>query len=490
MFYAATPTFDLSPIRLNYVAALRGVVPINPDASFLYAQTGAFDLDAFLCLAASNPQGHFYGVSGDEAEGAQTLAASKKVTNATFVATEEQLPTGLTYLCCDQTKTVATAQEREALFALAQSHLAASGLLAYRYRAYNNADETLSFLISEYAPEMTASQAQEFLTEIKTLGASYFAEHPIAGAALEKAIVAQTPLTFFDLCGSAGESQSGTLETMAGLLPRDFSFVGDADYGANYLELAAPPSSHEALGLCRDHLLYESIKDFALQRLFRNDIWVKRPAQQSADPATLFEHFTFGITTPKDRVPTTHTTQGGTISFATPLFMRLIDLMCTLPVGIGDFLNHPAGHGMDQNEVVAAIHVLVACGIAQPMRAHYEGTIDNSHRAPTWATPFNSYLTETTIASPSVRLASAIVGESVTLSAREALVLQAIHRVGLSLSAGALLPELQRLAKKNPALAAKIMDTTTPTDEMVHNIITDVAARGLVGWYAYGLLAA
>ncbi len=490
MFYATAPAFDLSPVRLNYVAALRGVLPINPESSFLYAQTGGFDLDAFLCLAASNPQGLFYGVKGDEVDAAQAMALAKKVTNVTFVAKNEQLPTSLTYLCCDQTETVATAQEREALFALAQNHLAASGLLAYRYRAYNNADESLSFLIKEYAPEMTAVQAQEFLTEIKTLGVSYFTDHPIAQAALEKAIVAQTPDSFFDLCGSVGESPSGTLETMAGLLPRDFSFVGDADYGANYLELAAPTSSHETLSQCREHLLYEPIKDFALQRLFRNDIWVKRPAEQTADPAALFGRFTFGITTPKDRVPTTHTTQGGTISFATPLFMRLIDLMCTLPVGIGDFLNHPAGHGMDQDEVVAAIHVLVACGIAQPMRTHYEGKIDNSHRAPAWATAFNSYLTDTTIASPSVRLASSIVGESLTLSARDALVLQAIHRVGLSLSAGALLPELQRLVQKNPALAAKIMDTTTPTDEMVHNIITDVAARGLVGWYAYGLLAA
>ncbi|MFA6279444.1 MAG: methyltransferase regulatory domain-containing protein [Bdellovibrionales bacterium] len=490
MFYATTPTFDLSPVRLNYVAALRGVVPMGPEISFLYAQTGGFDLDSFLCLAASNPQGHFYGMRAEGVETAQATALTRKVTNATFVATNDQLPTGLNYLCYDQTESVASPQERETFFALAQSHLAASGLLAYRYRAYDNADESLSFLISEYAPEMSAAQAQEFLAEIKTLGVSYFAEHPIAQAALEKAITTQMSDAFFDLCGSTKPHVSGTLETMAGLLPREFSFVGDADFGANYLELAAPAASHEALGKCRDHLLYEPIKDFTLERLVRNDIWVKRPAEQTADPVALFEHFTFGITTPKERVPTRHTTQGGTISFATPLFMRLIDLMCTLPVGIGDFLSHPAGHGMDQDEVVAAIHVLVACGIAQPMRAHYEGKINADHRAPTWATAFNDYLSDTTITESSVRLASSIIGESFTLTAREALVLQAVHRVGLSLSAGALLPELQKLIQKNPALAAKIMDAAEPTDEVVHNIITDVVSKELIGWYAYGLLAA
>ncbi|HAX91252.1 MAG TPA: hypothetical protein DCY07_03465, partial [Rhodospirillaceae bacterium] len=461
MSYTTALSFDLSPVRLSYVAALRSVLPKKPSDDFCYAQTGAFDLDALLCLAASNPQGTFFAVAKDADK---TAAQTRGVSNITFVSSPDLLPTNLDYLVCEQTDALPSPTEREALFSLAKKHLSAGGLLAYRYRAYQSADDALRFLVAEFAPEMSAPQALDFLTEIKALGALYFADHPIARDALDKAIAEKNPTLFFDSCGNYKDSASGAFAAMEGLLPRDFSFAGDADIGTNYLELSAPNAAHETLGKCREHLLYEPIKDFALQRLIRNDIWVKRPAEQTVDPAELFGHFTFGITTAKDRVPSTLATKGGSISFQTPLFTRLIEIMTTLPMGIGDFLAHPAGYGMDPAEVVAAIHVLVACGIASPMRARYEGKVSANTARPTWATSFNEYLSAATIAEPTVRLASSIVGGAVTLCVRDALVLQAIRRVGLSNSAGALLPELEQLVQKNPALAAQIMDTTEPTD--------------------------
>jgi hypothetical protein len=493
MSYATALSFDMSPVRLSYVAALRGVSGMHPDAAFRYAQTGSFEVKDLLCLAASNPQGQFYGLLENDTQAAEAAAAatSRKVPNIGFVTSAKELPHDLNYLFHDATKKMPPPQERETLFAMAQEHLAAGGLLATSYRAVKNADETLRFLIAEYAPELSESQAIEFLDELKTLGSLYFADHPIARDALEKAITTQDPTSFFKTCGDTANARSAAFETMSGLLPRGFSFIGDADFSANYLEMAAPTSSHETLSKCREHLLYEPIKDFVLQRLIRHDVWVKRPVQQTADLADLFGHFTFGITTPRERVPTSMTAPSGcVISFASPLFVRLIDLMATLPLSIGDFLGHPAGHGMDPDEVVAAIHVLIACGIAQPMRGRYEGKSSAEMRRPAWATAFNNYLTETTISESNVRLASPIVGGAITLTARDALVLQAINRVGLSDSAGALQPELKKLIAKNPALAAQVMEAVDPTDEIVNNIISSVVTNGLVRWYAYGLLAA
>ncbi len=493
--YASPLSLDLSPIRLAYVAALRGVVPRKPGIAFSYAQTGTFDPEALLCLAASNPEGRFYGLleTKQEAEAAASLAQARHVSNVLFGAEESFLPTTLDYLACDFAGAASTESRRQALFSLAERRLKPGGLLAYRYRAYANPDESLRFLIGEYAPELSPSQALEFLDELKVLGSFYFDRHPIARAALDKAIADKAPDAFFESClGKEPQAKSGAFETMEGLLPRGFTLAGDADIGANYLELSVPPRAQEPLLKCKDHLLYEPIKDFAAQRECRNDIWVKLPVQQTEEKPALFGFFTFGITARREKIPSQVSMGGKEIPLTTPLFSGLIDLMCLLPLGVGDFLQHPLGKTFGADEVLSAIQILVACGVAQPMRGRYEGYASALTSHPAWANGFNAHLKneETEILEPVVYLASPIVGGPLSLSAKEALVLQALCRVGLANISGSLKPTLEKLAVRNPSLAAQIMDAAEPTDEVVHTLVTTTLEKGMVRWYAYGLLAA
>lgn len=483
---------SFSPVNLSYVAALRGVRPRKTTEPFVYAQIGSFSPDSLLCLAASNPEGRFFGIlpTAQAAQEAGMQAGLRQVWNVSFGAQTSLLPAQLHYLFCDAGDAVPSQAERESLFNLAQEKLGPCGIFAYRYRAYANSDEPLLFLISEYAPELSAAQAEEFLSELKGLGLLYFKDHPISLAALDKAIADKAPNGFFETCLKGASVSSGAFETMAGLLPRGFAAAGDADIGANYMELSAPAAAHATLEKCRTHLLYEPIKDFALSRAFRNDVWVKLPVDQTARKPDLFGSFTFGITMPKDRVPTKISGAGCEIDLSTPLFQNLIQLMCLLPTGIGDFLLHPLGRDFEPDDVLSAIQILVAAKIAQPMRGRYEGQTLGKTESPKWTTPFNAYLNEAEIAEDPVSFASPIVGGVVYLSAREALVIQALGRVGLSNLSGSLQPTLKALAAKNPALASLITEAATPTDEVVHNLVTDVLNRDMVRWYAYGLLAA
>ncbi|MDD2325266.1 MAG: methyltransferase regulatory domain-containing protein [Alphaproteobacteria bacterium] len=485
-------TVDTSPVRLSYVAALRRVVPLSLVQPFTYAQTGTFDPDMLICLAASNPDGTFYGVLPDEAAcgKAEAQVQGYRVSNISFVSSTKELPTNLTYLCTTHTDSQLTAPQRDELFTLAQTHLADGGMLCTSYKAYGNPDDTLRFLISEFAPEMNETQAKEFLTEIRDLGSLYFADHSIAREALETAIKQGTPATFFSACGQGTPSPSDTFETMSNLLPRGFAFVGDADVACNYLEMVAPPSSHAHLQQCSDHLLYEPIKDFALQRLVRHDLWIKLPVYQSMQAPDLFNAFTFGITIPQDQVPSSVKTKTGEISLTSPLYTRLIDVMTTLPMGIGDFLTHPAGAGFDPEEVLTALNILVATGIARPMRGRYCPTGQMDTSKPKWANSFNTYLDSTTIDTDHVAVASTIIGGPLMLSAKDALVLQAVNKVGISSSAIELTPTLITLGTKNPTLAIKIMGTAQPTHDLVKTVISQTLANNVTLWYAYGLLAA
>jgi len=492
MSYASELSFDLSPVRLSYAASLRGVKPLNPQDKFTYAQVGAFTPLNFLALAASNPQGTFYALISDDEllKKATEVASQRQADNVFFISKEKELPKNIKYICYENITTAPS--ENDIIFKLIKDHLAENGVLCYRYNAYDNQDNCLRFLIEEYTSELPDDKALDFLNGLKDLGTSYFKTNLIAQNALHNAIENKDPSSFFTTCIPDDNSTitSGTFEVMKELLQQHFSFAGSADITANYLQLSAPKEAHEELEKCKDHLFYEVIKDFATGQKVRTDIWVKQPVEQSESLSELFGFFTYGITMDREKVPSEIETKGANISFTSPLFTRLIDLMCTLPMTIGDFLKHPSGQGMEPDEVVAAIQVLVACKIAQPMRTHYESNSETNVQETKWAANYNEHITHLNMTEPTVQMASHIVGSPLTVPVRDALILQALNHVGMENCAGIVQPALEKIVKENPALAAKILDSADPTDEVVHNIITSTITKKMTSWYAYGLLAA
>jgi hypothetical protein len=492
---------DFSPVVLSYVGALRGLRPRPGNSTFTYAAVLGDDIDAFLCLCASNPEGRFFGLVGNEATAsrAQNIADARNLTNVGFSSSSlsrlvdqadnvaSTLPR-LDFLVADATTTAFNHETRQTLFTLAEKKLNPNGLFAFRYSSANDAKDNLRFLIAECTPEMTPDQAVEFLTEIKALGALWLTSQPSLAATLNDAIAKATPDLFFQALGSDKPTEPFAFQTMANLLPRGFAFAGDAQIAHNYLELSTPVSAHALLTSCRGSLYYETLKDFAMNRSIRNDLWVRLPADQTTEAGALFGGMTFGITLPREQVPGAATVFGKYIDLTTPLFASMIDLMTTLPMTIGDFLSHPSGQGHTPAEVVEAMHVLVALDVARPLRTGYQGN-GAGIGTPQWAIDYNSFHNITPIETPAVRFASRIVGGGVVLPAMDAIVLQAIGRVGLEKSAGAVFLEMQRIAQ-DPVLASTILKTSSPTPDMADNVTRSIVETSLPRWYAYGLLAA
>jgi len=495
------PDLAFSPAPLSYVAALRGIKSRQPGERFTYGEVMFSNPDRIVCLAASNPEGNFYGLAlreEDKMEG-EAEAKARQVGNVTFLTgklseflAKTENKTGaippLNYFCCDERQANLMAPEHTALFSLAEKLLLPGGLFGYRYRAYEKEDGALCFLVRELAPEMNAEQAMGFLQELKNLGVFYFRNHLEASEKLDQAITSGVPDKFFaDYEGTY--ARSGSFDTIVALRPRGFVYAGDADIRLNYIDLAAPANAHQIVVDCRNNHLYESVKDFTLNRQERCDIWVHCPVTQTANLPELFGNFVYGITIPKEDVPKQVKTEGKQIDLSAPLFIKLIDLMTLMPVGIGDFLAHPNGKNFSAADVVNAIQTLVACGIARPMRGHYKSTTRADIAQPRLVGSFNRYLDKTAIDGNKIWLASPVAGSAMEVSARDALVMQALNRAGLANAASVLLPELQRLAK-DPVSAASILHAVAPTSETATQMIKDSVMESAVQWYAYGLLAA
>ena len=106
---------EFAPVALSYIGALRGIAPRAIGEPFAYAVLNCVSPELLVCLAASNPDGRFYGLVTrmvDQALGEQ-LAKTRMVDNVTFLratasdllaATEKGAPLlpPLHYLCCDE----------------------------------------------------------------------------------------------------------------------------------------------------------------------------------------------------------------------------------------------------------------------------------------------------------------------------------------------------------------------------------------------------
>lgn len=489
------PTISLAPVSLSYMAALRGYKPRLPGEAFTYALANCASPDLLIAMAASNPEGKFYGFIGDTDACAKATkcALDRQVGNVWFLSLriadlvkgDAALP-AFDYLVCDETQKALTNAERAAVFDCAGQHMKDGGLFSYTYRAYKDAGDALQFLVREFAPEMNAEQASDFLLEIKKLGHFYLKTQPALAAKLDQAIARNMPDEFFALFDT-GEARSATFDTVVAMRSRGLTYAGAAQAANNYVELSIPAEAQPIIIECRNNPLLESIKDFAALSQVRSDIWCKQPATMSSSPAELFGGFSYGITLPEDKVPESIEVFGKSVDVSTPVFKKLIGLLTLQPAGIGDFLQHEDGQGFTPAETVEAMQVLVALGIARPMRGAREASNVSSVAQPRFAGSFNRFIDKVEVTEEALAMASPVMGDVMNVSRRDALVMQALNRAGLVNSVSALLPELERLAKSPMARVAGLQE---PTAETAYQMINDAVSESIVQWYAYGLLEA
>ncbi len=497
--HAMKPHATFSPISLRYIAALRGHRPKETGVDFTYAEAFCAEPEKLICLAASNPEGRFYGLVGDDAtrRAAEDMAAQRGTFNIIFLTGSpaeilakidngSSLPPMLDYLCCNEQNLALSDADRVALFDLAQKRMNPNGLLVRAYRAYNYNDGALRFLVQELAPEMNGAQKLEFLSEIKILGGRFLAKNPSLAAKLDDAIAKKAPKDFFAAFEGAVAS-SGTFDMLAAMGARGFAYAGDAALASNYVELSIPANAQDLIVSCRTNPLYEPIKDLALDRTLRTDIWIK-PQDGSANPAELFGGFAYGIVLPPEAIPASFAAQGKAIDLSSTLYRNLIELMAIMPVGVGDVLQHALGKGEQPEKILEALQIMVACGFASPMRGTLKGTNSSSVMQPRLVGSFNRYLDKTPLSDKDVWFASQVMGCGVTVPAGDAFVMQAVNRAGLNNSVSALMPELQRIAKTPASLA--VISAEEPTPEIAHRMITSIVSKSLPQWYAYALLEA
>ncbi len=488
------------PITVSYVMALRGIRGRLPNEPFTYAELGCGAGDRLILLAASNPEGTFFGFDPDLAK--LNIAAERAenygVKNLTFAQASASMlkqavedgviaAKSFDYLAYDEIDNPAK-ESLTSLQACVRALLRDGGAFAYHYRTYDdeNGHELLFQSLARHLLAESPDKADQLAADIRAMGQLYFATQPLQADAFDQAIKAGKGGEWLKGKIPADTRSSKTVQVSQAFTGNGLSFVGSGLIGNNYMELSVPGGAHAGLVARRSHPLYEALKDFAMHAGERLDIWGAEPLARTENLVTLFGAFTFGTTEVPERVARTVTFQGKSFSFVSPLYSGILSLATVMPVTMGDLVNHETLAGVDALTVLNAVQMMVACGVLQPMRASYVGGVEMNH--PRLSGSYNAALRDTAVDFQDYLFASSVVGRPVQFSGMNAMILKALDKGGLNDVGNLLAQDLMRMADHPYLRPLGLEDPQRAVDEAVRQIDT-VFNQSMVRWFALGIVA-
>jgi ubiquinone/menaquinone biosynthesis C-methylase UbiE len=428
---------QLAPSTLRLVAALGGR-GAPPGDDFDYCELGAGRGDTLVTLAAANPEARFVGVDlgTDHVAFARGLAERGEVGNVRLYQRDFEdpaLPAELPdfdYVVAHGVLSWVSPQKRAAVFRFAQAKLKPGGLLFASYNALPGwaAVAPLRRILLDHAATATGSTLDRarasyaFACRLAAAKAGYFASHPTAQRMLDVmkesglAYVVHEyfhahwhPLYFADAAREAGE--------------HDLSFVGQTPLYLNVPELALPPAIKDLAAALPDPLARESLKDVAMNELFRSDVYARGP--RHTDPGEtrrFFEGTRFGALTVASQLRREVRLPVYTLDFKGRVYDAILPPLCEAPATAAELARRPELAGLGADRIAQCLQNLCLGGQIVPMRPAVPSARAAGYRMPS---AFNRGALDQGIAGEGpLALASPAIGTGLQISLVEAVFLR------------------------------------------------------------------
>lgn len=376
-----------SPANLRLVAAVRGYeIEVN-EAGYAYAMLNCGDGESLIALAASNPEGVFFGFDGDAAklEEAAAASAASGVDNVKFVQAD--------------TATLAEAVQNGALQP------------AFNYIVAN--------LVESDGAAISA--AVTLASNLAAPGALCYACYPVTPVKADSQ-------TAYIMSYQAGTTNTDKAQTAGST--SELTYLGSAKIRNNYLEFSVHPDHQPALMEQHGKPVYENLKDMALGARLRHDVWIKPGARQNANAGALLAEFNFGIAAPSSYLNPQFRYFGKKLDLTTPLFARLLATLSETTHTIGDLLSLSDFQSATPEDVLSGLQVLIATGIVEATRGGYNPTGANFDH-PQFAGSYNQRLRDKDIGDNGELLAAPMLGRPVLGTAPMLKTMQSMDQSGL-----------------------------------------------------------
>lgn len=493
---------ELAPTFLNYACLLIGVDGLPLDRPLRYCELGCGRGFGTTLLAAANPGMQFVGIDFNPSHIAEArqLASAAGLTNITFhelsfaEAAESRLGdlADLDVIVAHGVYTWVESKVRRDIVEFVRTKLRAGGLLFASYNCMPGwaSVAPLQQLLMQTAKRSTRHSAEsinEGLALLKVLTEqpnAFIAQNPGLKARIERMGNQDRRYLAHEYLNSGWQPQyiNDTIDDFA---VAKMVYVGSASLAENQIELCVPKPLHALVRGAPDASMREMLKDYAVNKQFRRDIFVKGPQLLTPhEQRQRLDALTFCRTRLDNASEIKLTSPVGELKLDTAIIASLVGMISTIPIAGSTFLANALKAGLLEQDSRTLLMLLVNSNVVTPARSDH-ATVD---RAP--SERLNAAIMEMSIrADTHGFLASPILGSAVSATFAD--------RIAAGLSAQLATTDTQTLA--NAAfrkLAAhgqhflrdgKVIEPTPENVSFIADIFGDFIKQRRSVWKDWGL---
>ena len=364
---------ELSPDQMAMATLLRSSRPPSLDEGFTYFELGCGQGDSLNLLAACNPQGRFYGndFNPTHVAGAQALAKAAGLDNVTILEKSfQELATAdlpqFDFICLHGIYTWVSEENRKAIADFIRTRLKSGGLVYISYNCLPGwaATAPLRRLMTEYAHSgggtvlQQVDRALSFTNRLRDLKMGYFAANPAVDGRLAQIQSASrsylaheyfhkdwTPFYHADVARDLAEAK--------------LSYVCPAGYVEHIEFLWLSEPARVLLGEIQEPVLWETVKDFLTNTVFRRDIFTRgRMTLPPAELRTILAAKRFVLATPRAEVTLKLRFPIGEINLVPEIYNPVLDALAKGPISLAELFT--AIPSLTPDKIQQAVLVLLA----------------------------------------------------------------------------------------------------------------------------------
>lgn len=384
---------ELSPGYLAYVCLLNGVRPPRTDRPFRYCELGCGQGMTLNILAATHPHGRFVGIDFNPLHiaGARRMAEEAGLANVAFHERSFQdvaagngaagaLPAtetgdGFDFIVLHGVYSWISPENRKAVVDILDRMLKPGGLVYVSYNcmpgwAPMQPLQTLMLAHAAANPARSDRQfdaALGFLNRLNEARAGYFAANPAAGQHLG-AIAGQDRRYLTHEYLNVHWEPLGHAQVARELARAKLGYAGSANIPHNIDELSVRPELRAILAEIADPTLLETARDFAVNQVFRRDIFIRGLERMPArEAAAELRQRRFTLTVPRAKAGLAIPVPLGELRHDPALGLPILDALAAGTPSLGEIAALPEMDRHDVGTISRFVALLVSVNHAHPL---------------------------------------------------------------------------------------------------------------------------
>lgn len=432
--YPTTFFRELSPVWLNYVAALNGAAPRELGQTFTYLELGCGTGFSSLVHAAAFPSAEFHACDFNPIciAACEQRAGALAIRNVRFheASFDELLTRNLPefdFIVLHGVYSWVDNPVQQSIRQLIRENLKPGGLV---YLSYNclpgwTCEVPLRKLLLEFAAASKGDSSQRTehavhtLKRLRSSGLEFFRANPSAITAVDAYARSDSSYMAHEFLDEAWEPRY-SVDVADEMMEAEVSYLGSATLVDNHEPLIIDSSTAEAISGLETARQRQLATDFAVNRQFRRDVFV-RPSEndENVDVARNLSDVVIGCLGNPATISTTIQVPRGRVNFHADFIQELRPLMSRGPATLRQVATALGGEIRNSGEIVRNLLYLVAAGVLTPFAKPFGPT--GSHMPREFAsTTVKRMFEDVAHADGPGQIASEVVGSAIEMRPNDA----------------------------------------------------------------------